>query len=86
MIFSSPSSVWATVVYTPGVCDVFYALEGALFACTACMLKRSDCPCHSRLRYSLLIVQSSPFLAWAEKSKVAEGNCSCTNHRALSHL
>ena len=54
-------------------------LEGgsALFACTACMMMRSDCPRHSWLRNSLFILCSAPFLAWAEKLKVAEGNCCC---------
>ena len=28
--FSSPSAVWGTVVCTPGVCDVFYAMGGRM--------------------------------------------------------
>ena len=43
----------------------------------------SDCTRHSWLSCSLLIVGSAPVIAWAEKVKVAEGNCSCTNHPHL---
>ena len=63
-------------------------LEGrsALFACTVCMMMRSDCPRYSWLRYSLFIVLSAPFLAWAEKRKVAKGNCCCTHHSDFAPL
>ena len=50
------------------------------------MMMRSNCPRYSWLRYSLLIVLSAFFLAWAEKWKVTEGSCCCTNHPDLAHL
>ena len=41
-----------------------------------------DVGLHSPLTAELQFVDwlSAPVLAWAEKFKVAEGNCSCTNH------